>query len=462
VADGVATPIQAKLAFRYLRVTHGPDVQLQAVRAAAALYPATYRGAFACADETLTRVWMHSAYTLRASMQLLLLDGLKRDRLPWVGDAYVGNLGGYLAFHERRMAERTLTALMGEDPETVDLNGIVSYSLFWILAARNHALQFADEDFCLLMAPYTDRLLAALKAKADPDGLLPSDRFAWLFVDWAPVATAGHSAFLNCLYVMALEAASDLHRFAGHPDRAGALLETAVLLRDLCRDRFWDERRRCFVDNAEGGVRGAAVSRQVNSFAVLSGVAAESQRPGILQEVLLNADMAPVGTPFMAYFEALALATCGKRAEMLAAIRAYWGGMLAAGATTFWEGYDATHTGAQHTAFYGRPYGKSLCHAWSSGPLHLLSGALFGLRPLAPGWTRCAMALTPSALDWSCAAIPTPLGPIGIHVAGARATVDIPAGMELEITGSQGPQLYRGPAAIILGEEADGKPAMNR
>jgi hypothetical protein len=63
------------------------------------------------------------------------------------------------------------------------------------------------------------------------------------------------------------------------------------------------------------------------------------------------------------------------------------------------------------------------------------------------------MDLTPASLDWSCAAIPTPLGPIGIRVAGARTTVDIPAGMELEITGAQGPQLYRGPAPIILDEK---------
>ena len=46
--------------------------------------------------------------------------------------------------------------------------------------------------------------------------------------------------------------------------------------------------------------------------------------------------------------------------------------MLDAGATSFWEGFDANEKGDEMLRFYGRPYGKSLCHAWSSAPVFLL------------------------------------------------------------------------------------------
>ena len=35
---------------------------------------------------------------------------------------------------------------------------------------------------------------------------------------------------------------------------------------------------------------------------------------------------------------------------------------------------------------YGRPYGKSLCHAWGAGPLYLLARYFAGLRPASPGY----------------------------------------------------------------------------
>ena len=41
----------------------------------------------------------------------------------------------------------------------------------------------------------------------------------------------------------------------------------------------------------------------------------------------------------------------------------YYGGMIRLGATTLYELYDPEEEGIEHYAMYGRPYGKSLCHA---------------------------------------------------------------------------------------------------
>ena len=46
-------------------------------------------GAFECDDPLLNGIWNTAAYTLRLCIQNgFLWDGIKRDRLVWVGDLY--------------------------------------------------------------------------------------------------------------------------------------------------------------------------------------------------------------------------------------------------------------------------------------------------------------------------------------------------------------------------------------
>lgn len=41
---------------------------------------------FNCSDPLLNNIWMMGAYTVQLNMQDYLWDGVKRDRLVWVGD----------------------------------------------------------------------------------------------------------------------------------------------------------------------------------------------------------------------------------------------------------------------------------------------------------------------------------------------------------------------------------------
>ena len=47
-----------------------------------------YLGSFACNDERLNEIWMTGAYTVHLNMQEYLWDGIKRDRLVWIGDMH--------------------------------------------------------------------------------------------------------------------------------------------------------------------------------------------------------------------------------------------------------------------------------------------------------------------------------------------------------------------------------------
>ena len=81
----------------------------------------------------------------------------------------------------------------------------------------------------------------------------------------------------------------------------------------------------------------------------------------------------------MRFYELSALAELGQLKEVIAEILDYWGGMLARGATSFWERFDPAEGDTEYLAMYGRKYGRSLCHAWGAAPLYLIGKYLLGL-----------------------------------------------------------------------------------
>jgi alpha-L-rhamnosidase len=108
-----------------------------------------------------------------------------------------------------------------------------------------------------------------------------------------------------------------------------------------------------------------------NLLAVLAGLSTADDAS--ICELLAKTSRA--GTPFMTGFPLRALIEVGRPDVAVARIRTRWGGMLEAGAATFWEEFAGD--GSPY-AIYGRAWGKSLCHAWASGPAALLPEAVLG------------------------------------------------------------------------------------
>lgn len=91
-------------------------------------------------------------------------------------------------------------------------------------------------------------------------------------------------------------------------------------------------------------------------------------------------------------------------------------GMLKEGATSFWEKYNPEETGTQHLAMYGRPYGKSLCHAWGASPIYLLGKYYLGVKPVKEGYKEFAIAPVLGGLKWMEGTVPTPNGNIHVYM----------------------------------------------
>jgi hypothetical protein len=197
----------------------------------------------------------------------------------------------------------------------------------------------------------------------------------------------------------------------------------AEQLRNKVRQTFWSYEQKAYYHAIEDGLLNKQITKFPNMFAILYGYAYEEQRREIMQSVMLNPDIPAITTPYMRFYELETLCMDGRHTQVLQEMRDYWGGMLREGATSFWEKYVPTESGTQHLAMYGRPYGKSLCHAWGASPVYLLGKYYLGVRPTKPGYEEFEIRPSLGDLDWMEGDVPTPHGTIHVEMDRHRVTV---------------------------------------
>ena len=392
------------LALRYVQIEKVSEAQ---VSMKALFHPAVYKGAFSLPGmEDLTQVWMHSAYTLRLCMMNFLVDGIKRDRLPWAGDLAVSLLGNAYSFGDSTIVRDTLSVLGAVSASVAHVNTIVDYTLWFIINHDFYQLYFGDRAFLEQEYPRISETLDYLLTLRDEKGFLRADRPGdWLFIDWVP---GNKETALQMIFIMALRSGSRLAQRMKDENRSSLLAHEAEKLIETVRKYAFDAEKGLFA--ARPGTK--EFSRHANLLSLTAKAAKKEDFP-LLQKALTEKELPPVGTPYCSVFEALALKLMGENEKAVEKIREIWGGMLALGATTFWEGFDPESCGNEHLVFYERPYGKSLCHAWSAGPLFLLPQLFLGIEPVADGWKK--FKVTPLPGVTASAAVPTPDGIIQVE-----------------------------------------------
>ena len=418
VGEGVwrsVTPV----AFRYAYL---PQKELiQSVECDAYAYPACYRGDFQSNDTLLTDIWFKSAYTLRLCMHEFLLDGVKRDRLPWAGDLAMSMMVNAYTFRDPEIVRRTLAILGRAGIAEEDVNGIADYSLWWVISQDRYQLYFGDMEHLQREWPRIKNVLKEVESRCDENGLFTED-LDWLFIDWTNIEKENA---LQVLWWWAQESAVSLAERMNDPQTAAYWQKKADSLKKVLYERGYDPVRKAWRGKPDGQ---SQPNRHANFLAVISGLAAPSQYPGIL-EALADTTITAVGTPYMAGFEYMALSRMRAPERMLREMKDYWGGMIAQGATSFWEGYDVREDEVQQYSFYRRPFGKSLCHAWSSGPAALIPSELLGIRPISDGWKVFKIdPQVPLSMQPLKATIPTQYGDINVSMENNLLRVTVPEG----------------------------------
>ena len=374
-----------------------------------------HSGSFRCSDEEINRIWEVSAYTMDLTTREFFMDGIKRDRWTWSGDAIQSYLMNYYLRFDTECVKRTIRQLRGKDPVTAHVNTIMDYTFYWFKSILDYYEYTGDKDFVREMWPRMVTLMDYVLGRTNEQGMAEGQPDDWIFVDWVdfPMHKRGTLCFEQILLMKALETMATCSKLLGIKSDYRVKSEE---LRNKIKQTFWSYEQKAYLHAIEDGKMNPQITKFPNMFAILYGLAYEEERKEIMQSVMLNPTIAPVTTPYMRFYELETLCMDGLHAQVLQEMRDYWGGMLREGATSFWEKYVPTETGTQHLAMYGRPYGKSLCHAWGASPVYLLGKYYLGVKPTKPGYEEFEVCPSLGDLEWMEGDVPTPQGMIHVFM----------------------------------------------
>ena len=402
--------------FRFVRIV---GAEPTCVRAKTEMLNVSHRGTFSCDRENVGRIFDVCAYTFHLCSREFYLDGIKRDRWVWGGDVRESLMIGDYLFADKDVGRRSLLALLPKDFALSHVNNINDYSTLTLITVWEYYLSFGDADFIRIHWKRIRLLYDFIISRLDGDGQMVSRQGDWIFIDWSIMDKSGPLAAEQILLWQAHRCMARLAIIAG--EDSSPYEHRADSLRDLILDRYWRKDKGCFIDCYTSGKEN--VSRHGNIFAVLFDLVDHDQQMSILENVLQNNAIRPITTPYFKLYELEALCKLGRLADAQTFMEDYWGGMLKLGATSAWEQYDPTQSGDEHYAMYGEPYGKSLCHAWSCGPIYLLGRYCLGVKPTKPGYEQFTVEPARGIYESFSGTVPTVRGDIHVSIEGDRITV---------------------------------------
>ena len=386
-------------------------------------YDPQHSGSFRCSDEEINRIWDVAAYTMDLTTREFFMDGIKRDRWTWSGDAIQSYLMNYYLRFDTECVKRTIRQLRGKDPVTAHINTIMDYTFYWFKSILDYYQYTGDVDFVREMWPRMVTLMDYVEGRLNEQGMAEGQADDWIFVDWVdfPMHKRGTLCFEQILLMKAMETMAVCAKLLGI-NKSDYRVKSEEL-RNKIKQTFWSYETKAYYHAIEDGQMNRQITKFPNMFAILYGLAYEEERREIMQSVMLNPDIPAITTPYMRFYELETLCIDGMQEQVLKEMKDYWGGMLREGATSFWEKYVPSETGTQHLAMYGRPYGKSLCHAWGASPVYLLGKYYLGIRPTKPGYEEFEIQPSLGGLDWMEGDVPTPQGMIHVRMDRQQVTV---------------------------------------
>jgi alpha-L-rhamnosidase len=453
-----------KSAFRFAKVRFvggGPMMRFRSIALDDIYYPVKYQGSFESSDPMLNRIWEVGAYTEHLCMQEDIWDATKRDRARWAGDLDVSGRGINNIFGDHFLMQETMTNLLPPAPIEAHVNNISGYSAWWINVLTQYYLHTGSKEYLQSVHERLVQLLNYMDTDVDEKNLFADSTHTWDFVDWSPDLngnTAEARRGTQFEFYLAYRDAAFLLRQLGDTANADHFDQRATLLKQASQKYLLDSSNNTF------GPRW-----QVNAAAVFTGVADPSQYAPIWDNVLSSVAntkyTALVMTPYYNYYIISAMAQTGHRPEALAWIRQYWGGMIAEGATSFWEAYypswPKNNFHASLQADDGTGYFVSLAHGWSSGPTPFLMEQILGIQPTAGGFSQVTIRPDLAGLSWAKGAEPTPHGllKVDLQATPLKTVIDLPAN---EVATILLPGQHAGQAVLVNGKAAtDVKSAEN-
>lgn len=393
--------------FRFVRIDLEEDnaeILLKSIVGVLVYKDVPYRGSFMCNDPLLNRIWNVGAYTIHLNMQEYIWDGIKRDRLVWVGDMHPEVATILAVFGADDSVEKSLDFIREETPLPGWMNHMATYSMWYAIILYDWYMHTGHRSFLDKQKEYLVGILEQLSTHINQNGqdTVTEGRFMdWPSYGQKEIVDAG----VQSIHILATVSLKNIFR----------VLE--------------DEKRVSQCEKDLKKLKKYQVDYQDSKAAAALTVLANLKDARIVNEEVLSKGGSNGFSTFMGYYILQAMAEADNDTQALSCIREYWGGMLALGATTFWEDFDISwmNNAAKIDEIpkegqidvhgtYGdycyRGYRHSLCHGWASGVTAWLSETVLGVQILEAGCKKIKLKPHLGDLEFAKGTYPTPYGNI--------------------------------------------------
>ena len=401
VAPAFGTLEAGNTGFRFLRIDLVSEgtAGFEFVRAVSLMRPMRPIGGFTSSDARLNRIFDTAVRTAHLCCQDYLWDGIKRDRLVWMGDAFPEMRTILAVFGAVPILQETLDFAAATTPPDKWMQTMAPYTLWWIRNLAEWYRYTGDSGSVVRHADYIRRTMDHVASRVSPTNTWDVSGF----LDWPTQHDrTAVAAGMQALCVLAFEDAALLLDTIGD--------ETAATWRRRA-EAFRRERR------DPHGAKSAA------AMLALGGI----ESPRDMFERTLGRNGHQGVSTFYGYFMLEAMSAADENRRALDTVRDYWGGMLDVGATSFWENFDLAWTNGcfridempvagkkdihgDYGEFCYPGFRHSLCHGWASGPAAWCIRHVLGIRPLDIGCRTIEVKPILGDLEWAKGGMALPDG----------------------------------------------------
>ena len=384
------------LRFCYIELVSDEPVCVTAIQGRFTYQPFEYYGSFECDNERLNKIYNVSAYTCHLCIQNNIWDGIKRDRLVWIGDLSPELKTVKYLFGEIEQIPKALELSSLDAPLPKWINTMPTYSLWWLINLEEWHFYTGNRDCLEKFSHYALPLIEAVYNVSKT-----ADEFPGTFIDWQVKGSDCERAGAHALLIRFFEAAVRVCKTLGkeyekYESRISELKSTT----ESC-----------------GGFK------QIAAFLLDAGIAEKDSTDVFDTKSGLST--------FMSYYILTAMSKIKGDKFTLDTLAEYYGAMLDIGATTFFEdfdldwlknacrldeicpdGMDDIHGDRGNHCYVG--FRHSLCHGWASGPVPFLTEYVLGINITGAGCSEIEIKPHLADLNYAKGSIATPFGKLTV------------------------------------------------
>ena len=370
-------------------------------------YDSSFCGDFKCDDEFLNSLWQKSLRTLYVTMRDNFMDCPDRERAQWWGDVtsemimtmYSMDSNSYLLY------QKGVEAMLSHVDETKVLQTVVPISGDYFelpvqqLAGIVGFLTYYDYtgDKAFIEKVY-DASVDYLKLwEIGENNLVVHRGGSWDWADWGKKADM--TSVENAWYYYALSSTEKMAELLGKDADISFITERKDTISKGYK-ALWSEE----------GFKSSDVRKpddRANALAVLSGLAEKEQYDTVAKVLTTTKN----SSPYMEYYVLEALCKMGEYEAASDRIKNRYDDMMSEDYSTLWEFWDSWR-GTKN-------------HAWSGGPLVIMSKHFAGIAPLEAGYIKVKIEPQYSLSERMSCTVPSVKGLITLDYEKADGFYDI-------------------------------------